>query len=76
MKAICKEDIKSSKGNIYAPKGAEIEVYSQRHSTVWLCEYKGNKFPVNPNKLEYDTKRNGSETSETGVEYKPITSIK
>lgn len=56
MKAKTKEDIKSAKGNLYAPKGAEIEVYSQRHDTVWLCEYKGNKFPVKPNKLEYDTK--------------------
>lgn len=56
MKAKCKEDIKSGKSEKYAPKGAEIEVYSQRHSTVWLAMYKGNKFPVNPNKLEYDTK--------------------
>lgn len=62
MKATCKEDIMSGKSEKYAPKGAEIEVYSQRHESVWLCEYKGNKFPVNPNKLGYDTKRNGSET--------------
>lgn len=56
MKAKCKEVIKSGKGINYAPKGAEIDVYSHRHESVWLCEYKGNKFPVNPNKLEYDTK--------------------
>lgn len=55
MEAICKVDIMSGKSEKYAPKGSEIEVYSQRHSTVWLAIYKGNKFPVNPNKLEYDT---------------------
>lgn len=54
MIAKCKVDIKSGKGTNYAPKGSEIEVYSQRHSNVWLCEYKGNRFPVNPNKLEYE----------------------
>ena len=57
MKAKAKESIKSGKGTEYYPKGAQIEVYSQRHENVWLCEYKGNKFPVNPNKLEYDTKQ-------------------
>lgn len=55
MKATCKVDIVSGKGEKYASKGTEIEVYKQPHPEVFLCEYKGVKFPCASNKLEYDT---------------------
>lgn len=54
MTAICKEDIVSGKGDQYAPKGAEIQVFNQIHDTVFLCEYNGNKFPCSPKKLLYN----------------------